>query len=335
MIRSLSRFVCISMPLWGLFCCTGANAKDKTETVSVIDKVPTSTSYAWYVAGQSSVSCTGASCTGYFTPASTGTADVQGAVLKLLRRDGTIVIAECLRKERVGVDVLAALAGSSASPTFRSCKMPEAESVIQANFATASVMLSFTTPHTDASGRIYTETYLIRGFLHPSATTEITEDSGFERETGPREAACGAVKSKLDVRTEKDQHPTPPADRGQARVYIIQQDEFTVKVFGGFPTRYGIDGSWVGGNRDNSYFYVSVPPGAHHLCAEWQVDFAHHVRPLSLARFQAQEGSSYFFRARVTFVTGNGERSISLEPVSPSEGLQLIAASGLSEGHFK
>ncbi len=316
-------------------CCSSAFAKDKpTEKVTVIENIPTTTSYNWWVDGKDTISCSGSSCTSNFWPASSGVNDVHGAVLKLKRQDGTIVIAACNAKERVGADLLTAMVGVTASATYRDCRMPDAGSTedIDAEFHLASVKLFFEKPSLDASGKIYSETYVIRGILRPSVSPGTKSLSNFEREKGNRDAACGPVDVKVKVHTEKNQHPLAMPEAGHALIYIIQEDEFHVAMMGSFPTRYGLNGGWFGGNSNNSYFAASIDPGEQHLCAEWEIAFAHYARPLSLARFQAMPGETYYFRAHVVFasVSGAGQRTIELEPLSAEDGKALIAQSALS-----
>ena len=106
---------------------------------------------------------------------------------------------------------------------------------------------------------------------------------------------------------------------------MIQEHQMTVKVLGSFPTRVALDGQWIGGNHSESYFYFPVEAGEHQVCAEWEVEFRKHVLPVSLAKFIAEPGRTYFLRERVTFVGTDGERSIKLEPVSAEEGKSLVA----------
>lgn len=80
---------------------------------------------------------------------------------------------------------------------------------------------------------------------------------------------CGPENVKFDVKTESKQHPMPAPEAGKALIFFLQDDA----KFESRPrptTQFGIDGAWVGATQANSYFYVSVDPGEHHLCANWQ-----------------------------------------------------------------
>jgi hypothetical protein len=179
-------------------------------------------------------------------------------------------------------------------------------------------------------GRIFSETYSIKGFLNPVATSA-TSSISFTPESGDRSMACGPLKTRMKVHTEKDQHPFGTASPDKALVYVIQEQQMTVKVFGSFPTRVALDRQWIGGNHSESYFYFPVAAGEHQVCAEWELEFHKHILPVSFAKFTAEAGQTYFLRERVTFVGLDGERSIRLEPISENEGKSLLARFPYSE----
>ena len=68
---------------------------------------------------------------------------------------------------------------------------------------------------------------------------------------------------------ERDDRPNPQSAASGAVVYFIENDaEFTSTPKP--TTRMGIDGRWVGATHGNSYLFMTVDPGEHHLCASWQ-----------------------------------------------------------------
>jgi hypothetical protein len=76
---------------------------------------------------------------------------------------------------------------------------------------------------------------------------------------------CGGAQ--FEVTTLKSQHPVVQPDAEKAVVYFIEDDD-SAYPWGRKPTiRAGLDGSWVGATHSNSFFYFSVAPGEHHLCA--------------------------------------------------------------------
>src|SRR5258708_23260552 len=105
---------------------------------------------------------------------------------------------------------------------------------------------------------------------------------------------CGPIDAKFEVKTDKAQHPITQ-EPGRAVVYFVEDDtnfQSTPKP----TTRIGLDGSWVGANHGNSYFYFTVEPGEHHLCASWQSTVGFGTRHKSAAaHFTAEAGGVYYF----------------------------------------
>jgi hypothetical protein len=104
-------------------------------------------------------------------------------------------------------------------------------------------------------------------------------------------AACGPDNVRFDVKLDKSPHPVAQPEPGKALVYFIQDggaQPFGSRSFVG--AMIGLDGAWVGANRVNSYFSVSVEPGEHHACAD--------LHSVELAHFNAEAGGVYYFRVR-------------------------------------
>jgi hypothetical protein len=106
---------------------------------------------------------------------------------------------------------------------------------------------------------------------------------------------CGSDSVKFDVKTDRSQHPLARPEPGKALVYFLQDDTYFQSV----PrptTRFGLDGNWVGATQANAYFSISVDPGEHHLCADWQSFVSFNVAKKSAAaHFTAEAGGIYFF----------------------------------------
>ncbi|HKW57841.1 MAG TPA: hypothetical protein VJN42_10830 [Candidatus Acidoferrum sp.] len=149
----------------------------------------------------------------------------------------------------------------------------------------------------------------------------------------PLEAAgCGANEIHFDVKTDKKQHPTAQPDAGQALVYVIGAawSDYVAVHVATPPTRFGIDGSWVGANGHRSYFFFPVEPGEHRLCTSVQSKFESVVKSSSAAAsFTAETGKTYYFRTKTPERPNSRER-IKLVPVDPAEAQVLIAASAFS-----
>lgn len=150
---------------------TFTQAKDNSRMkVTVVENLPTTNSYDWEVAGKDTISCYSSGCTSYFTPSGSGTTSVSGAVLKLLLPDGRIVVAECSGKPDFGTNLANALSGAQASTVYRDCRMPEANSIIEAEFNRSQVKLFMQAPSIDGTGRKSSETYYITGVLQPNTS---------------------------------------------------------------------------------------------------------------------------------------------------------------------
>jgi hypothetical protein len=136
---------------------------------------------------------------------------------------------------------------------------------------------------------------------------------------------CGAENIKFSVRTDKSQHPAAQPAKDKSVVYFLEDDS----SFESRPlpiTRLGVDGAWVGANHGNSYFYVSVDPGEHHLCASWQSWVGFGMRETgAAAHFTAEPGQTYYFRVRNTWLREHGVTHVELTPVDSDEG-QLLAS---------
>jgi len=110
--------------------------------------------------------------------------------------------------------------------------------------------------------------------------------------------ACGP-KASFDVTLDRSQHVLAQPDSGKALVYFI--GDFGGQSMGpAFLTRFAMDGTWLGANRNSSYFSVSVAPGERHMCSILSSKFLGHL--VEFTHFTVEAGKVYYFRAR--FVGG-------------------------------
>jgi len=153
---------------------------------------------------------------------------------------------------------------------------------------------------------------------------------------------CGPSNVTFDVSTTKSHRPSPTPQSGKAIVYFLQDD----LKYNSYPrptTRFGIDGSWVGATHANSYFFVYVDPGKHHLCANWQSDvtpfqFGIQKRSTSATSFTAEAGKTYYFRARDTVYTdahGNflSNPYVQLSRVNSDEAQAILGSFSFASSH--
>jgi hypothetical protein len=150
-------------------------------------------------------------------------------------------------------------------------------------------------------------------------------------------AGCGLNDIRFDVKTNKKLHPTAQPDPGKALVYVIGDswfDHVAIHV-GTPPTRFGVDGKWVGANGYRSYFFFPVEPGEHRLCTSIQSILKGQVKSSTAATsFTAEAGKSYFFRTNTPDRPVPGEE-VELVPVDPPEAQVLLAATAFSTFRLK
>lgn len=112
-------------------------------------------------------------------------------------------------------------------------------------------------------------------------------------------AACGDVTLTYGVALDKKQHDAGAPETGKALVVFVQDLGLRqgVKVpFSSPVTRIGINGQWVGANKNASWFAVSVDPGPLHVCASGQGFQMDDV--VELLSLNAVAGQTYYFRVR-------------------------------------
>jgi len=156
------------------------------------------------------------------------------------------------------------------------------------------------------------------------------------------QSACGPSEAEFKIKTTSNQSAGQEPAAGKALVYVVEKQKF--KAVNDVTARVGLDGTWVGANRGNSYLSFAVDPGEHHLCTDWISSFLPGGRLVSLISLNAEAGKVYFFRARTTGGPGSvmdgrlqmaDGASIDLVAVDPDEGKMLVASSVLSVSHPK
>ena len=137
-------------------------------------------------------------------------------------------------------------------------------------------------------------------------------------------SACGPKDTDVDVKLDKSQHIISQPEAGKARVYFIQ-DIGKISCIGAcVKTKIGLDGTWVGANKHNSYFSVSVEPGEHHLCAT--------PGPMTaFLHLTAEAGKTYYFRTRA--FSGEAQWLFDFDPIDSDQAKYLIASFPLSVSH--
>jgi hypothetical protein len=148
-------------------------------------------------------------------------------------------------------------------------------------------------------------------------------------------AGCGADNVEFDVKTDRNQHPEGQAEAGKALVYVFEDEKTDPGlVIGAVTTRIGLDGQWMGANHGKSYFFFSVDPGDHSVCASWQSSLKRLSKLAAAASLTAARGSVYYFQAKVD-ARSHDRPAVWMEAVDPAEAKILIASASLSTSHPK
>ncbi len=136
-------------------------------------------------------------------------------------------------------------------------------------------------------------------------------------------AGCGPDQVSFDVKTDKKQHPAPQA--------VEQSNSVNI---GTVTTRVGLDGAWVGAIHGKSYFFFSVDPGSHRVCAAWQSNFKRLSKLGSAADLTAEAGQVYYLRVRVD-ERPEHRPDVKMEHIDTAEAQLLISSSSFSTSQPK
>jgi len=103
-------------------------------------------------------------------------------------------------------------------------------------------------------------------FVVVSVSTPVSAFGQDQSAVVAAEAACGP--NHIEFRVSPDRgHPVPQPDAGKAMVYVVEEQN--LEAWRAQTTRVGMDGTWLGANRGNTYLFFSVDPGEHHFCVDW------------------------------------------------------------------
>lgn len=133
--------------------------------------------------------------------------------------------------------------------------------------------------------------------------------------------ACGPDHVKFNVKTAKERPQAGSPDAGKALVYFLEDDS----AYHPYPkptTRMGVDGEWVGATHGNSFFYFSVDPGEHFVCARHQALGSMGYARVATGRFKAEAGATYYFVVRNAYEPARegGVAIVDFGPVDSNEG---------------
>jgi len=143
------------------------------------------------------------------------------------------------------------------------------------------------------------------------------------------EVGCGPQNVKYEVKTDESQHPTPTPEDGKALIYVVADGHLT--------SIFGFDEMWVGavngGINGGRYFFVSIEPGEHHVCAMLQSFLPERGPRVSVHSLKAEPGGTYYFRTRMVGISTGFV--LQLDQLDPDEGRWFVAWSKFSTSHPK
>jgi uncharacterized protein DUF2846 len=132
----------------------------------------------------------------------------------------------------------------------------------------------------------------------------------------PDDSGCGPGSEKLAAHTDKSSHPEPQPIADKAVLVVVRPTMMGNKV----QTKFAVDGKWVGVNRGDNYFFVTVDPGSHQLCSQ-----AENKAKTSL---NAEAGKIYFVQQHVTM--GFMKAGNTVEILDEAKGRAALAKCHLS-----
>ena len=151
-------------------------------------------------------------------------------------------------------------------------------------------------------------------------------------------AGCGPSDDEFDVKTDNKQHLVSEPEPGKALVYFLHVESQDGGVInkGWVTSRAGMDGAWVGANHGKSYFFISVDPGEHAACTDWQSSLKTYSRQSAALNLRAEAGKIYYIRTTIIEITAlQRTPAMKIELIDDAEGQLLISSSALSTAHPK
>ena len=138
-------------------------------------------------------------------------------------------------------------------------------------------------------------------------------------------SACGSGNVSFNVKLDDTRQSLSQPGPGKALIYFIHESgEASLLAYP--TTKVALDGAWVGANHNDSFFFVSVDPGEHHICAMLQSSF--YADGLELAHLTAEAGRTYFYRTR--FILSRSVELLDMQQIDADQGRYLATSFPLS-----
>ncbi len=128
--------------------------------------------------------------------------------------------------------------------------------------------------------------------------------------------ACGLEDEKFPSATDKTQHPAPGAPADKALVYVIRPSTAGSRI----QTRFAVDGTWMGANYGNNYFFLTLSPGQHLFCSQGS--------DRSVVTMNVEAGKIYYLQQTVT--PGMTKARSTLDIIVEQDGRENVAKANYS-----
>jgi Protein of unknown function (DUF2846) len=128
--------------------------------------------------------------------------------------------------------------------------------------------------------------------------------------------ACGPDSEKFKTETDKKSHPEPQVIADKAVLVVVRPTMLGNKV----QTKFAVDGKWLGVNRGDNYFIVTLDPGTRQLCSQAENE--------AKTILNAEAGKIYFVQQHVKVGILKAENS--LEILDEEKGRTALAKCHLS-----
>jgi hypothetical protein len=128
--------------------------------------------------------------------------------------------------------------------------------------------------------------------------------------------ACGSKEIKYSANTDKKQHPVPEPPADKALIFVIRPTMWGNKV----QTKLAVDGQWVGVNRGDNYFFLTLDPGEHYFCSDSE--------NRSIITLNVEAGKTYYLQQKIK--AGMWKARNKLAVLDETEGKKGLAECHLS-----
>jgi uncharacterized protein DUF2846 len=151
---------------------------------------------------------------------------------------------------------------------------------------------------------------------NPAPASQAATDQGKPRDAKEtkdklEDLACGPSNVHHSQRTDKDTQPLPAQPPDKALIYVLRPTHYG----GAIQTKLAVDKKWVGVNRENNYFYITLDPGPHYFCSQ--------AENRSLLSLVVEAGKTYYLQQKITM--GMMKARNDLEVLNEEEGKKGLA----------